>query len=254
MLTFLRKIRRSLIQSGSVRRYLLYALGEILLVMIGILLALQVNNWNEGRKNRIHENNAVEELYEELIQNLNYTKTELELTQLQNEALEQLLSKKGQESYDSQALMDSNLLLTSLSFEVYSPIINKTQEIASNGDFTFSRSGVLKNRLSSYLSQIYELQEFYQYNADTWKTVVRPYLIKNYSSRSLVKHLLPENLHSTKFESSPDKILSDKEFDNILMHVYGDLSPYISALKDNIIAMESLISLISSDYAHVDKK
>ena len=47
MLTFLRKIRRSLIESGSARKYLLYAIGEILLVMIGILLALQVNNWNE---------------------------------------------------------------------------------------------------------------------------------------------------------------------------------------------------------------
>ena len=37
-------------ESGSVRKYLLYAIGEILLVMIGILLALQVNNWNEERK------------------------------------------------------------------------------------------------------------------------------------------------------------------------------------------------------------
>lgn len=50
MLTFLRKIRKSLIESGSTRKYLLYAVGEILLVMIGILLALQVNNWNEQKK------------------------------------------------------------------------------------------------------------------------------------------------------------------------------------------------------------
>ncbi len=33
-------------------KYLLYAFGEILLVVIGILIALQVNNWNEGRKQR----------------------------------------------------------------------------------------------------------------------------------------------------------------------------------------------------------
>ncbi len=42
-------MRKSLIESGSARKYLLYAIGEILLVMIGILLALQVNNWNERR-------------------------------------------------------------------------------------------------------------------------------------------------------------------------------------------------------------
>ncbi len=51
MLTFLRKIRKSLIDTGSARKYMLYAVGEILLVMIGILLALQINNWND----RMHD-------------------------------------------------------------------------------------------------------------------------------------------------------------------------------------------------------
>ena len=55
MLTFFRKVRKSLVTSSSFRKYILYAIGEILLVMVGILLALQVNNWNEGRikKNKI---------------------------------------------------------------------------------------------------------------------------------------------------------------------------------------------------------
>ena len=52
MLTFLRKIRRSLIDSGAMRKYLLYAFGEIALVVIGILIALQINNWNEEKKTR----------------------------------------------------------------------------------------------------------------------------------------------------------------------------------------------------------
>lgn len=37
---------------GRIRKYLAYAMGEVLLVMIGILLALQVNNWNQWRKDR----------------------------------------------------------------------------------------------------------------------------------------------------------------------------------------------------------
>ncbi|PWN05489.1 DUF6090 family protein [Rhodohalobacter mucosus] len=49
MITLFRRIRQKLIDSGSVPKYLLYATGEILLVVIGILIALQVNNWNEDR-------------------------------------------------------------------------------------------------------------------------------------------------------------------------------------------------------------
>ena len=55
MISFFRKIRQNLLQENRVTRYLAYALGEIVLVGFGILLALQVNNWNEQRKNRIQE-------------------------------------------------------------------------------------------------------------------------------------------------------------------------------------------------------
>lgn len=51
-----RKIRQVLIKDGNFKRYILYAIGEILLVMIGILLAFQVSKWND---NRIKRNNEV---------------------------------------------------------------------------------------------------------------------------------------------------------------------------------------------------
>lgn len=60
MLQFFRKVRRELIDKGNLRRYLIYAIGEILLVMIGILLAIQVNNWN----NEQIENAAGKKFYE----------------------------------------------------------------------------------------------------------------------------------------------------------------------------------------------
>lgn len=50
MIKFFRNIRKSLISEGKTSNYLKYAIGEIILVMIGILLALQINNWNENSK------------------------------------------------------------------------------------------------------------------------------------------------------------------------------------------------------------
>ena len=50
MINFFRKIRQNLLRQNRMGRYLLYAFGEIILVVIGILIALQINNWNEHQK------------------------------------------------------------------------------------------------------------------------------------------------------------------------------------------------------------
>ena len=50
MIKFFRHIRQNLIMENKTSKYLKYAIGEIILVVIGILIALQVNNWNENRK------------------------------------------------------------------------------------------------------------------------------------------------------------------------------------------------------------
>lgn len=63
MITLLRKIRRSLIESGSARKYMLYAIGEIVLVVVGILIALQINNWNEQKKTAVYEQRLLQGLH-----------------------------------------------------------------------------------------------------------------------------------------------------------------------------------------------
>lgn len=50
MIKFFRKIRQNLLSEGKLGKYIKYAIGEIILVVIGILIALQINNWNENRK------------------------------------------------------------------------------------------------------------------------------------------------------------------------------------------------------------
>ena len=55
MFKFFRKIRKNLINENKTSKYLKYAIGEIVLVVLGILIALQINNWNENRKDRILE-------------------------------------------------------------------------------------------------------------------------------------------------------------------------------------------------------
>jgi len=78
MLRFFRQIRQRLLTDNKFSKYLLYAVGEILLVVIGILIALQVNNWNENRRDRSLEALYVERLLEDIEEEESYVKSFIE--------------------------------------------------------------------------------------------------------------------------------------------------------------------------------
>jgi len=70
MLHFFRKIRHDLIANSKSYKYLKYGIGEIVLVVLGILIALQINNWNEERKEQEKFDNVLVEVEKELIANI----------------------------------------------------------------------------------------------------------------------------------------------------------------------------------------
>ena len=67
MIKLFRKTRQNLIMENKTSKYFKYAIGEILLVVIGILIALQINNWNENRKNREFESEILTQIRKNLI-------------------------------------------------------------------------------------------------------------------------------------------------------------------------------------------
>ena len=69
MIKFFRHIRQKLVSENNFSKYLLYAIGEIILVVIGILIALQINNANENRKKRTVENSYLERFVVDLNEN-----------------------------------------------------------------------------------------------------------------------------------------------------------------------------------------
>ena len=80
MINFFRRIRKQLADDNKPMKYMRYAIGEILLVVIGILIALQVNNWNEDRKSGILEIRILNRLRQDLVVDTLYLNDRLERT------------------------------------------------------------------------------------------------------------------------------------------------------------------------------
>lgn len=103
MTPFLQRIRRSLLSENRFSRYLVYAIGEILLVVAGILIALQINNWNEEKKLKIYELKMLKELSNTLKKDEGYFRSLVERLDQKGKAVDQLLEFRltKQENLDS---------------------------------------------------------------------------------------------------------------------------------------------------------
>ena len=86
MINFFRKIRKKLADDNKPLKYMRYAIGEIVLVVVGILIALSVNNWNEFKKDREIEKKALINLAENMELNINQVERKIARIQKDNKS------------------------------------------------------------------------------------------------------------------------------------------------------------------------
>ena len=110
MIKFFRKIRQNLLMENKTGKYFKYAIGEIVLVVIGILIALQINNWNENRKQASKTKHLIERLIIETKQNIQNIKLEIEHAQKVHKEIKTILLMFGETiNEDQNTKMDSLL-------------------------------------------------------------------------------------------------------------------------------------------------
>jgi hypothetical protein len=109
---FLRSLRQSLIGKNQSGKYLKYALGEIVLVVIGILIALQINTWNEGLVNKKKEKEYLNNLIEDL-----KTQENLVNTQIRHEATMRGNCEKALEYLNAEKIPGDSALVIQTSNE-----------------------------------------------------------------------------------------------------------------------------------------
>jgi len=181
MIKFFRRIRQQNLKSGQLKNYSLYAIGEIFLVVIGILIALQINNWNENNKNKHAEHQLLKDLNQEfqmnqklLLQKLNDVNEGVEIHKAY---LLKLAS--GKYSYkDVINYEENNIKGVGTSDPVYG-VINS---LISSGDIKLIRNDSLKYELTSWkdkMADLFENENFHLNNVFKYSDYINERVPKN---------------------------------------------------------------------------
>ena len=156
MIKFFRNIRKSLITEGKTSKYLKYAIGEIVLVVIGILIALQINNWNESRKDRVKEKEILMALADNLENNIETLEADVVFLQIHRESAKIILS-----------VLDNKLPYSdTLDIHFHQARVSKHEFILSesgfeqykDAGFQIIRDGQIKNEILKLFESTYPKQ------------------------------------------------------------------------------------------------
>ena len=134
MIKFFRKIRQNMIKENRVSKYILYAIGEIILVVIGILIALQINNWKEENSNRALEKQMMSNLNSEFRNNLSKIQESIIQYKQTEDAIRFLMSKMQASSDELKQHNIDSLLANAVDVFDYRPTQNTLTEILSSGN------------------------------------------------------------------------------------------------------------------------
>ncbi|TXE15692.1 hypothetical protein ES692_15545 [Psychroserpens burtonensis] len=151
MIKFFRHIRKDLMEKNKTGTYVKYAIGEIVLVVIGILIALSISNWNENQKDKETEFYVLEEILNNLKEDALLIEGIIAKREDANTSAKNMLGYLKQDTVDVDVL--SRDFLNYLSFERYFPINNAYEILKSKG------LKLSNNKLTTRISRYYDYEQ-----------------------------------------------------------------------------------------------
>ncbi|MGK0413273.1 MAG: hypothetical protein ACJA1B_001476 [Polaribacter sp.] len=175
MLKLFRNIRQNLLLENKTSKYFKYAIGEIVLVVIGILIALQINNWNENRKALKKEQEIIVSLQQEIHQNI----TELNKILQSNERY--LMQSDSLSSYLAPVFNNLQAQKIAIAFE-YNPstfdIPELEQIIASNSNVLIKQKYLISD-LRNLKSNFNSIKDSQDYLDELWSSQIVDFFISS---------------------------------------------------------------------------
>ncbi|WP_377177081.1 DUF6090 family protein [Namhaeicola litoreus] len=161
----------------QVGRYLKYAIGEIVLVVIGILIALQINNWNETRKDHIAESNILQDIQGSISTDIQQLNLRIELAKNDVQSANIILKHLEKNLPYNDSLNKHFVIITSTAGKAFTPQISAYKVLESKGIDLISNNQLKKDILNlyniDYNMLVYEYENFHKNIHDYGRPIAR---------------------------------------------------------------------------------
>ena len=245
MIKFFNKIRKSTLEQNKLGKYLKYAFGEIILVMIGILLALQVNTWNNNRELKKEELKVMKSLHQEFSQNLERFDTVYNVQLKRKKAIEYVMSGELQNLPTDSLVTLLEMINMSWTFDPFQGIYNS---VIGSGKIELISNESLKTKLATIQDLIKDYQEEEHQTREFSKQLLYPFELKT----PLKSYNFNENdiVESAKVKDNYLKAFSSFEFDVLMRNLRGWMQ---SIFEEGPTLREELVSIINLLEEEVEK-
>lgn len=209
MIKFFRRIRQQLLSENKFSKYLMYALGEIVLVVIGILIALQINNWNTQRHLNTEEQAILKILKSEFSYNQEELARNIEKASRLRSRSDSLMNlfHLPENKISPEHLIKLTLGLTG--YATYDPSNGALNNLISSGQLNLIKNDSLRLVLSKWSGAVQDVKEDELRMMHYGDTYLEPIRLQYLNYRK-----------DSRFDKNPLVLLDIPEFENIVVRMY----------------------------------
>ena len=245
MIKLFRRVRQRLLSKNKFSRYFFYAIGEVLLVVIGILIAVQINAWHENRTLKINETNILNRLNIDLKENHKELSEMYGLLKISNACGKKILNhlKYKNEVTDSLLFWTegfSNTNIFNNANTTYKNLENSSNNIISNDSL----------RLQITLMYEKDFVNVHKREAMLYQEYLPNYkkeLLKNFKTSPVMNQWLEEETLEINTPKNLKDLKHNEEYKNVLTELYNFRALRLGWLKKTIVNLENLIEDIDKE-------
>ncbi len=245
MIPFFRKIRKKMADDNKPMKYMRYAIGEILLVVIGILIALSINNWNEKRKVRIIEVEFLKGLEGEMRANRDQLINVIEAHKKNIAAAHTIIQLFDKDiSQISETVLDTlfnDLVLT----WTYNPRTGKLNSIIMSGKLDYISNQELKSYLTSFLDEANDASELNLKFLEVKYSRLDPLLDLIISRKNRLNLMFNDrSITRSSFNSDYKNVFKSFEIENIMSQMWVFAKFGLEEEEEHLASINDILNLI----------